>query len=683
MAMSLTDAAAEPTIPDPAAPATRHTYVPRFLRNSYDQFGNSFSSCRFDIPPHRAPSFLQSSPRIPSNRRGSSDRESDGRASGHRSRRGKARRERNPFEIADEFIGLGISDNDASGGGGEGINFDAYDDIPVEVSGLDVPPPATTFAGIDLEEALNQNIQRCRFVKPTPVQRHAIPILVAGRDLMACAQTGSGKTAAFCFPIISGVMRNRRQFPTKGPSGGDRTTFPRALILSPTRELSCQILGESKKFAYQTGVRVVVAYGGTPIGHQLRDLEKGAEILVATPGRLLDLLGRAKVSLKEIKYLALDEADRMLDMGFEPQIRKIVQQMDMPPPGLRQTMLFSATFPQEIQRLASDFLSNYVFLTVGRIGSSTDLISQRVEYVPDVDKRGRLVDLLHAQRENGIHSKQLLTLVFVETKRAADSLERWLSKNGFPATSIHGDKTQPERERALRSFKSGATPVMVATDVASRGLDIPHVALVINFDLPKDIDDYVHRIGRTGRAGKTGKATAFFNEGNQRLAKSLTECMEDANQEVPDWLYNHVARPSYGGGRRRGSSTRRFGGRDFRKDIGGGSPSANSHRGGNAIADVNYASDGGFDHEPIIGGRNYRTGTGYGNPSVKSYEGGNIVTDGNDAYDDRLDHVPISATVGGTRSVSSYGGGNDITDGNNAFENDGSNYGSIIANGWV
>lgn len=242
--MSLTDAAAEPTIPDPAAPATRHTYVPRFLRNSYDQFGNSFSSCRFDIPPHRAPSFLQSSPRIPSNRRGSSDRESDGRASGHRSRRGKARRERNPFEIADEFIGLGISDNDASGGGGEGINFDAYDDIPVEVSGLDVPPPATTFAGIDLEEALNQNIQRCRFVKPTPVQRHAIPILVAGRDLMACAQTGSGKTAAFCFPIISGVMRNRRQFPTKGPSGGDRTTFPRALILSPTRELSCQVRHE-------------------------------------------------------------------------------------------------------------------------------------------------------------------------------------------------------------------------------------------------------------------------------------------------------------------------------------------------------------------------------------------------------------------------------------------------------
>ncbi|RWW31699.1 hypothetical protein GW17_00003657 [Ensete ventricosum] len=223
---------------------------------------------------------------------------------------------------------------------------------------------------------------------------------------------------------------------------------------------------------------------------------------------------------------------------------------------------------------------------------------------------------------------------------------------------------------------------MVATDVASRGLDVPHVAHVINFDLPKDIDDYVHRIGRTGRAGKTGKATAFFHEGNQRLAKSLTECMEDANQEVPDWLYNHVARPSYGGGRRRGSGTRRFGGRDFRKDTGGGSHVANS-QGGNVIADVTCASDDAFYHEPINSGRDYRKDAGCGNSSLESYGGGNIVTDGNYACDDCLDHVPISATVGGTRSFNPYGGGNDITDGNNAFENDGFNYKSIIANGWV
>ncbi|KAL3379196.1 hypothetical protein AABB24_000086 [Solanum stoloniferum] len=224
------------------------------------------------------------------------------------------------------------------------INFDAYEDIPVETSGDNVPPPVNTFADIDLGEAVNENIRRCKYVKPTPVQRHAIPISLAGRDLMACAQTGSGKTAAFCFPIISGIMRG--QFP-RPPR--PRMAFPLALILSPTRELSCQIHDEAKKFSYQTGVRVVVAYGGAPINQQLRELERGVHILVATPGRLVDLLERARVSLQMIRYLALDEADRMLDMGFEPQIRKIVQQMDMPPPGVRQTMLFSATFPKEIQ----------------------------------------------------------------------------------------------------------------------------------------------------------------------------------------------------------------------------------------------------------------------------------------------------------------------------------------------
>ncbi|XP_075517837.1 DEAD-box ATP-dependent RNA helicase 52-like [Primulina tabacum] len=441
-----------------------------------------------------------------------------------------------------------------------GINFDAYEDIPVETSGEDVPPPVNTFAEIDLGDALNLNIRRCKYVKPTPVQRHAIPISLAGRDLMACAQTGSGKTAAFCFPIIGGIMRGQSPMRPRGV----RTVFPLALILSPTRELSMQIHEEARKFSYQTGVRVVVVYGGAPINQQLRELERGVEILVATPGRLFDLLERAKVSLQMIKYLALDEADRMLDMGFEPQIRKIVEQMDMPPRGERQTMLFSATFPKEIQRLASDFLSNYIFLAVGRVGSSTDLIVQRVEFVHDNDKRSHLMDLIHGQRANGVQGKQALTLVFVETKKGADSLEHWLCANGFPATTIHGDRTQQERELALRSFKSGNTPILVATDVAARGLDIPHVAHVINFDLPNDIDDYVHRIGRTGRAGKTGLATAFFNENNTSLSKALADLMHEANQEVPDWLTRFASRPLYGGKSRRGGG--RFGGRDFRRE---------------------------------------------------------------------------------------------------------------------
>ncbi|URE00128.1 DEAD-box ATP-dependent RNA helicase [Musa troglodytarum] len=505
-------------------------------------------------------------------------------------------------------------------------------DIPVETSGDNVPPPVSTFADIDLGDAVNENIRRCKYVKPTPVQRHAIPILLAGRDLMACAQTGSGKTAAFCFPIISGIMRG----PPSQRQRGSKTVCPPALILSPTRELSIQIHEEARKFSYQTGVRAVVAYGGAPINQQLRDLERGVDILVATPGRLVDLLERARVSLQNIRYLALDEADRMLDMGFEPQIRRIVEQMDMPPRGERQTMLFSATFPREIQiaamlfgignddgplmspepvtvlpcsplyemRLASDFLFNYIFLAVGRVGSSTELIVQRVEFVLEPDKRSYLMDLLHAQKVNGAYGKQALTLVFVETKKGADSLEHWLSMHGFPATSIHGDRTQQERERALRSFKNGATPILVATDVAARGLDIPHVSHVINFDLPNDIDDYVHRIGRTGRAGKSGLATAFFNENNSSLARPLAELMQESSQEVPDWLSRYAtARSSYGGRNRR-SGGARFGGRDFRRDSSARSGGGEYYGGGNGYGGGPYAASG--------------YGGGYGNPGLTS-----------------------------------------------------------------
>ncbi|KAF8398548.1 hypothetical protein HHK36_017478 [Tetracentron sinense] len=572
----------------------RSSYVPPHLRNrppSSDPPAPAFSapSSGNDRSGYGAPSGGNrwSGPRPDVGRPGFS---SGGRTGGGWSSRsggwdyGRGR-EVNPFGDDND------TENAVSQQENTGINFDAYEDIPVETNGDNVPPPVNTFAEIDLGEALNLNIRRCKYVKPTPVQRHAIPISLAGRDLMACAQTGSGKTAAFCFPIISGIMCGQI---AQRPRGA-RTVHPLALILSPTRELSCQIHEEARKFSYQTGVRVVVAYGGAPINQQLRELERGVDILVATPGRLVDLLERARVSLQMIRYLALDEADRMLDMGFEPQIRKIVEQMDMPPPGSRQTMLFSATFPKEIQRLASDFLANYIFLAVGRVGSSTDLIIQRVEFVHEADKRSHLMDLLHAQRANGTHGKQALTLVFVETKKGADSLEHWLCTNGFPATTIHGDRSQQEREHALRSFKSGTTPIMVATDVAARGLDIPHVAHVVNFDLPNDIDDYVHRIGRTGRAGKSGLATAFFNENNSSMARALGELMQESNQEVPAWLSRYAARSSFGvGGRNRRSGGGRFGGRDFRKDTsfnrGGGG--ADYYGGGNNSG--GYGASGGY-----------------------------------------------------------------------------------------
>ncbi|GFZ20788.1 P-loop containing nucleoside triphosphate hydrolases superfamily protein [Actinidia rufa] len=568
--------------------SARSTYVPPHLRNRPPSSdlpapGSSDSTSGTDRSGYGAP--LGGSRWIGA--RNDSSRSgygSGGRGGGWNSRSGSwdrgRDREVNPFGD-DDNAEQTIDEEENTG-----INFDAYEDIPVETSGNNVPPPVNTFAEIDLGEALNDNIRRCKYVKPTPVQRHSIPISLAGRDLMACAQTGSGKTAAFCFPIISGIMKD--QFVQRRPRG--RVVFPLALILSPTRELSIQIHEEARKFAYQTGVKVVVAYGGAPINQQLRDLERGVDILVATPGRLVDLLERARVSLEMIKYLALDEADRMLDMGFEPQIRKIVEQMDMPPPGVRQTMLFSATFPKEIQRLASDFLSKYIFLAVGRVGSSTDLIVQRVEFVHESDKRSHLMDLLHAQKANGVHGKQSLTLVFVETKKGADALEHWLYINGFPATTIHGDRTQQEREHALRSFKSGNTPILVATDVAARGLDIPHVAHVVNFDLPNDIDDYVHRIGRTGRAGKTGLATAFFNENNASLARSLAELMQESNQEVPAWLSRYAARSSYGGGKNRRSGGGRFGGRDFRRDSSFNRGTTDYYSGGS----TGYGASGGY-----------------------------------------------------------------------------------------
>ncbi|KAK9824180.1 hypothetical protein WJX72_008364 [[Myrmecia] bisecta] len=475
-----------------------------------------------------------------------------------------------------------------------GINFDAYEDIPVEATGENVPPPIASFEDIQLGPALLANVKRCKYTKPTPVQRYSIPIGLAGRDLMACAQTGSGKTAAFCFPIIANILNSGGE-----PSGRNRKAFPSALVLSPTRELSSQIYDEARKFTYQTGLRCVVVYGGAPVVNQLRDMERGCDILVATPGRLSDLIERARVSLSRVRYLALDEADRMLDMGFEPQIRRIVEGEDMPRVGERQTLLFSATFPKEIQRLAADFLSNYIFLAVGRVGSSTDLIVQHIEYVPAHEKRQVLLDL--------INTVEGLTLVFVETKRGADALEDFLTGNNFPATSIHGDRSQAEREAALRNFRSGRTPILVATDVAARGLDIPHVTHVINFDLPTDIDDYVHRIGRTGRAGKKGLATAFFGDKDIGLAKGMAELLQETNQEVPGWLQNISARSaSYGSSSksRRGGGGNRFGGRDFRRD-GGGHGNHYGGGGGSSYGGGHGGGGGGY------GGANYGGGGGY------------------------------------------------------------------------
>jgi len=447
-----------------------------------------------------------------------------------------------------------------------GINFDKYDDIPVEASGQDCPAPLAMFSDANLGSIINRNIELSGYDKPTPIQKHAIPIVSAHRDLMACAQTGSGKTAAFLLPVISLLLKNPPP-PSQPSRYGNRRSVarPSALVLAPTRELASQIYLEARKFAYKSSLKCVVVYGGADIYNQLRDLERGVDILVATPGRLVDLMERGRVALDCIQFLTLDEADRMLDMGFEPQIRKIVEEEDMPPVRERQTLMFSATFPEEIQRLASDFLYDWIFLRVGRVGSTTDFISQKVMFVQENEKRMTVVGLLKEVKG--------LTLVFVQTKRGADALEDYLYREGFPAASIHGDRTQKERESALANFRSGRVPILVATDVAARGLDIPNVLHVINYDMPNNIDDYVHRIGRTGRAGNSGLTTGFICDDDAALMGDLMDLLKESDQEIPDWFDNlcrssRFGRSRGGGGRKGGN---RFGGRDYRSPGGGGS----------------------------------------------------------------------------------------------------------------
>lgn len=508
-----------------------------------------------------------------------------------------------------------------------GINFSNYDDIPVEASGHDVPEPTTQFTNPPLDDHLLSNIKLANYKTPTPVQKYSIPIVMGGRDLMACAQTGSGKTGGFLFPILSQAFINGPSAPqAQGGSGmgyRSRKAYPTSLILAPTRELVSQIYEEARKFAYRSWVRPCVVYGGADIGSQLRQIERGCDLLVATPGRLVDLMERGRIALANIKYLVLDEADRMLDMGFEPQIRRIVEGEDMPPTQGRQTLMFSATFPRDIQMLARDFLKDYVFLSVGRVGSTSENITQKIEYVEDPDKRSMLLDILHTHGAG-------LTLIFVETKRMADSLSDFLINQNFPATSIHGDRTQRERERALEMFRNGRCPILVATAVAARGLDIPNVTHVVNYDLPTDIDDYVHRIGRTGRAGNTGMSTAFFNRGNRGVVRDLIDLLKEAHQEVPQFLES-IAREGtgFGGGSSRGG---RSGGRgrgatatrDFRKIGGGGMGGAPSYGGGFGGPPAGgYGGGRSFKHSINLHGTKFIAGS-YGGPpqAYGGYGGG-------------------------------------------------------------
>ncbi|KAJ3591904.1 hypothetical protein NHX12_007034 [Muraenolepis orangiensis] len=477
-------------------------------------------------------------------------------------------------------------ENELFAGGNTGINFEKYDDIPVDATGNNCPPHIDSFHDVEMGEIIMCNIALSRYTRPTPVQKYAIPIIKSKRDLMACAQTGSGKTAAFLLPVLSQIFSEGPGEALQAAKNGGhdngkygrRKQFPIALVLAPTRELALQIYEEARKVAYRSKVRPCVVYGGADIGQQIRDLERGCHLLVATPGRLVDMMERGKIGMDYCNYLVLDEADRMLDMGFEPQIRRIVEQDTMPAKGSRQTMMFSATFPKEIQILARDFLEDYIFLAVGRVGSTSENITQKVVWVEDGDKRSFLLDLLNAT------GKESLTLVFVETKKGADALEDFLYREGYACTSIHGDRSQRDREEALQQFRSGRCPILVATAVAARGLDISNVKHVINFDLPSDIEEYVHRIGRTGRVGNLGLATSFFNDKNSNITKDLLDILVEAKQEVPSWLeslaYEHQHKgPTRGRGKSGRFSGSGFGAKDYRQTP-GGSANFGASRGG-------------------------------------------------------------------------------------------------------
>ncbi|NPA29733.1 MAG: DEAD/DEAH box helicase [Epsilonproteobacteria bacterium] len=345
-----------------------------------------------------------------------------------------------------------------------------------------------TFTQLHLAQPILRAIEEEGYTEPTPIQAEAIPAVLEGHDLMAAAQTGTGKTAAFTLPMLQKLFTHKRE--------GKRKI--RALVLTPTRELAAQVHASLKSYGRHVGIRSVEIYGGVNIYPQTKALRSGVDVVVATPGRLLDHLNQGHLDLSHVEMLVLDEADRMLDMGFIHDIKKIIAAL----PHKRQTLLFSATFSKEIKRLSATILHDPRLISVAADNTAAERIKQTVHPV-DKAKKADLLSFLIGDR----NWKQVL--VFTRTKHGADKLSRRLSADGLPATSIHGNKTQAARMKALKAFKDGRVRVLVATDVAARGIDIDKLGQVVNFDLPEVAEDYVHRIGRTGRAGNAGEACSL------------------------------------------------------------------------------------------------------------------------------------------------------------------------------
>ncbi|MEW5298857.1 MAG: hypothetical protein WDW36_001934 [Sanguina aurantia] len=387
--------------------------------------------------------------------------------------------------------------------------------VEVPAGQPDCATPIESFKEMNLHQNILTDIASHKYETPTPIQAQGIPIALSGRDILGCAETGSGKTASFAIPMIQHCLNQAPLRPGDGPIG---------LVLAPTRELAQQIEREVKAFSTSSrNVRTAIVVGGVQMGEQRHDLRSGVEIIVATPGRFIDHLQQGNTNLSRVSFVVLDEADRMLDMGFEPQIKEVMHNL----PTKHQTLLFSATMPKEIEELAVVYLTHPVTAKIGAVSTPTANVAQTLEHSPEIDKLSLLIALL--MEENSSEERggppMPLTIVFVERKSKCDGVAQALREEGLKAQALHGGLSQNDRESALRDFTRGVVKVLVATDVASRGLDIKGIGHVVNMDLPKTFEDYVHRVGRTGRAGSKGRATSFWSDRDSFLVSQIKQAL--------------------------------------------------------------------------------------------------------------------------------------------------------------
>jgi len=418
-----------------------------------------------------------------------------------------------------------------------------------------------SFNNLQLIEPLLNALQQEGYSKPTPIQEQAIPVVLAGRDLLGCAQTGTGKTAAFAIPIMQ-LMHLKKQIDNRQRTGHPQRRGIQTLVLTPTRELAIQVEESLRTYGRHLDLKHLVIFGGVSQYNQVNALRRGVDILVATPGRLLDLLNQRHISLHEIKFFVLDEADRMLDMGFVHDVKRIIAKL----PVQKQTLFFSATMPAEIKQLANVLLKDPVKVEVTPVSSTVDTIQQSLYYV---EKRNKKLLLAHLLSDTTIGT----VLVFTKTKHGADRIARDLNRNKTHAEAIHGGKSQNERQKALNNFKTRRTRVLVATDIAARGIDIDELTHVINFDLPDIPETYVHRIGRTGRAGASGIAISFCDYEEKINLADIHKLIDKKILVVKDHpfdvalmhpLEQTVSQPSYVNKRRNAGSGKRYG-RTFRQ----------------------------------------------------------------------------------------------------------------------